>query len=140
MRTLSLGLAVLAGMLVPSVAMSQDDIVGTLFGKATEIYKDKGYGPTGWEQRGELDEGAETRLTVKLSAGTSFSIVGVCDLDCGNLDIRLLDIGGNEVTKDIQDDDFPIVNVTTAGTYTARVIMVKCKSNPCAFGAKAFAE
>ena len=126
--------------MVPSAAWSQDDIITQLFAKAASIYKDKGYTPTGSDQRGELAAGAETRLTVKVTGGTSFSIVGVCDLDCGNLDIRLFGIDGKEVAKDVEDDDFPIVNFDKAGTYTVQLTMVACKSDPCAFGVTAFKQ
>jgi hypothetical protein len=140
MRKLGLSLAASACVMVPSMALSQNDIIATLFGKATEIYKDKGYKPNGWEQRGELKQGAETRLQVKLTGGKAYSIVGMCDTDCGNADIVLLDASGKEVTKDVEKDDFPIVNVTASGNYTVRLIMVACKSDPCAYGAKAFVQ
>lgn len=140
MRIWGLGVAAMAGAMVPAAAWSQSDIITQLFDKAAGIYKDKGYAPTGTDQRGELGEGAETRLTVKVTGGSAFSIVGVCDLDCGNLDIQLLGIDGSEVAKDVEDDDFPIVNFDKPGTYTVRVTMVKCKDNPCAFGIKAFKQ
>ena len=140
MRIRSLVLAATAGAMLPAAVSAQGDIIAQLFEKAAAIYKDKGYAPTGTDQRGELGEGAETRLTIKATGGTAFSVVGVCDLDCGNLDIRLLGIDGSEVAKDVEDDDFPIVNFEKPGTYTVRVTMVKCKSSPCAFGIKAFKQ
>ena len=121
-------------------APQQSDIIQQLFDKAAEIYQDKGYSPTGFQQRGEMKQGAETTFTVALKGGTQYSVVGMCDTDCSNLDAYLTDSSGNLVDSDVEDDDFPIVSATASGTYTVRLVMKACSSAPCAFGVKAFKQ
>jgi hypothetical protein len=134
-----LSLAAFTAMAAPTAASSAQDTIGQLFDKADEIYTEKGYAGTGWERRGELAQGKEQLIQVTLNGGTSYQLIGVCDTDCKNLDIQLLDANGKEVDKDIEDDDFPIVGVLASGTYTARVTMTACEGS-CAFGVKAFAK
>jgi len=134
-----LSLAAFAAVALPTAASSAQDTIGQLFDKANEIYTEKGYAATGWERRGTLAQGKEQLVQVTLSGGTSYQLIGVCDTDCKNLDIHLLDASGKEVDKDDQEDDFPIVGVEASGTYTARVTMTACDGS-CAFGVKAFAK
>lgn len=133
-----------AGMaLVPvsaTLAAPQSDIIQQLFDKAAEIYKSKGYSETGWQQRGELAQGAEVSYSVSLKGGSQYSVVGMCDTDCSNLDAYLTDSSGKLVDSDVEDDDFPIVAASASGTYTLRLVMKACKSAPCAIGAKAFRQ
>ena len=136
-----LGLALLAAGAAPLAAMaSDDDFITMLLGKADEPYAKEGYKPTGWSQRGALPKGQEARFTVALSGATDFQLVGVCDSDCDDLDIQLLDSTGKEVDEDDKKDDFPIVGAPAAGTYTARVTMAACSSSACAFGLKAYVK
>lgn len=123
-----------------SIAAPQSDIIQQLFDKAAEIYKDKGYSETGWQQRGEMKQGAETSYKITLKGGTQYSIVGMCDTDCSNLDAYLTDSSGKLVDSDVEDDDFPIVAASASGTYTLRLVMKACSSAPCAFGTKSFVQ
>ncbi|MBC9031240.1 hypothetical protein IAG41_02450 [Sphingomonas sp. JC676] len=134
-----LGLAAFTAVVVPTAASSAQDTIGQLFDKADEIYTEKGYTGTGWERRGELAQGKEQLIQVTLSGAASYQLIGVCDTDCKNLDIQLLDANGKEVDKDVEDDDFPIVGALASGPYTARVTMTACEGS-CAFGLKAFAK
>lgn len=134
-----------AGMAIAPIsatmaAAPQTDIIQQLFDKAAEIYKDKGYTETGWQQRGEMKQGAETSYTITLKGGTQYSVVGMCDTDCSNLDAYLTDSSGKLVASDVEEDDFPIVAATASGTYTLRLVMKTCSSAPCAFGAKSFKQ
>ncbi len=134
-------LALVAATLPASAGQPQDDdTITTLFAKALEAYREQGYKPTGWEQKGKLAAKGEQLFKVTLTGGSSFQLVGVCDNDCDDLDIQLLDSAGKEVDKDDKKDDFPIVGTTSAGTYQARVTMVACKTDRCAFGVKAFVQ
>lgn len=135
----AVGMAV-APVSASNAAMQDSDIIQKLFDKAAEIYQDKGYSPTGFQQRGEMKQGAETTFTVALKGGTQYSVVGMCDTDCSNLDAYLTDSSGNLVDSDVEDDDFPIVSATASGTYTVRLVMKACSSAPCAFGVKAFKQ
>ncbi|MGC1525491.1 MAG: hypothetical protein WA783_05525, partial [Phormidesmis sp.] len=72
--------------------------------------------------------------------GVTYSLVGVCDEDCSDLDIVLYDDNGNIVASDLQPDDFPVVTVTPRwnAQFTINVRMVSCSIAPCRFGVGAF--
>lgn len=131
------------GMAVAPVSASiaatpGQDAVQQLFDKATEVFKDKGFTPTGWQQKGELKQGSETSYTVTLKGGVQ-ALVGMCDGDCSNIDM-FVSKGGTEVDSDVEDDDFPIVVVNEPGTYTVRLVMKACSSSSCAVGVKGYQQ
>lgn len=83
-----------------------------------------------------LDEGASQDYNVTLTGGKTYMIAGVCDNDCPDMDIKLLDASGNEIAEDTQTDSVPIVSTTPrrSGVYVVRVIMYDCDANPCSAG------
>jgi hypothetical protein len=84
----------------------------------------------------QLNEGATQVYPVSLVRGRSYTIGGVCDNDCPDLDIKLIDPNGREVASDVLTDSAPIVthNATMNGTYRVRVVMYDCNVNPCSAG------
>lgn len=83
-------------------------------------------------------EASKSRLwTVRLQAGVSYRIVGVCDDDCSDLDMELYDDEGKFVANDIATDDIPWTDVTPlrSGVFTSRVWLANCTSEPCYVGA-----
>ena len=91
---------------------------------------------------GSLRNGQRTDWTIFLVKGVDYRIHGVCDNDCRDLDLVLLDERGNEISQDTSTDDIPIVNARPkwTGRFTLRVIMEDCKVNPCNYGVRFFAE
>ena len=85
---------------------------------------------------GMLSTDESEQLTIPMAAGRSYAIVGVCDADCGNLDLVLSRSSRQEVASDHGDGNVPIVKVTTelAGTYGLKVIMTACRLGPCRYG------
>ena len=138
MRKSIWGVVAIACTILPAAAFSQEDFLGQLFAKANEIYVEKGFTATGMEHRGSLSQGAEERLDVTFDNGSQFQLIGVCDGNCADFNIQLLDANGKEIDRDDQEDDFPIVGTATAGSYTARITMAKCTGGPCDYGIKAF--
>ncbi len=87
---------------------------------------------------GSLDESERESLTITLQPSTEFMIVGACDQDCSDLDLRLYDQNDNEIDVDIELDDTPIVTGTTSSKgstrYRLQVVMVTCSTEPCFYG------
>jgi len=110
--------------------------VANLLNRASEMVTSRGMHRTHEPYIGSLRNGASEIKTVQLNAGTSYSMIGVCDNDCSDLDLRLYDPSGTEVDSDVLDDDTPIVEVTPrrTGTYTVRAIMTACSNEPCRYG------
>jgi hypothetical protein len=110
--------------------------VNRLLNEAARVATDRGMRRTHSPYIGSLREGATSGHTLQLNRGTSYSLIGVCDNDCSDLDLRLFDSSGREVAADVLTDDTPVVNVTPrrSGTYTVRAIMTSCSDEPCRYG------
>lgn len=80
--------------------------------------------------------GSRKSLRVTLEAGQSYRVIGKCDNDCSDLDLRLYDENDNLVTSDVETDDQPIVSVTPRRTATFRVevAMATCSTSLCGWG------
>ncbi len=102
---------------------------------ASFVFTDMGYTPV-ISGGGNLEQGSSETYDVPVQAGATYAIVGVCDQDCGDLDLALYDPYGNLVSYDQTDDDAPVVEVTatSGGTFTLQVTMFQCSDNPCYYG------
>ena len=110
--------------------------VARLLNQAASIATNQGMRRTHQPYIGSLRTGASTNHSVQLNGGTAYSLIGVCDNDCSDFDLRLFDSSGREVASDVLTDDTPIVSVTPrrSGTYTVRAIMTACSNQPCRYG------
>jgi hypothetical protein len=138
-RNVILAAAGLSLLGVTGEARAQDQWtrqVRSLLEQAASITTSNGMRPTHEPYIGSLREGATTNHQLRLNAGTSYRLIGVCDNDCSDFDLRLYDPQGREVDSDLLTDDTPVVDVTVSrtGTYTVRAIMTTCSSEPCRYG------
>ena len=86
-----------------------------------------------------LQPGTDHRWQVALRGGSAYRILGVCDGDCTNVDIELIDVRtGGVVASDVLPDDYPVVDYTPAadGQYIVRIMMQACSVAPCYAGAR----
>lgn len=85
---------------------------------------------------GSIAAGSSTTLQVNLNAGRRYRLFGVCDNDCTDMDLRLVDPSGQTVAEDVEADDVPIVAHTAqrTGSYRVQVIMARCSVSPCRYG------
>lgn len=85
---------------------------------------------------GSLRANASESQTITLTGGRHYMIVGVCDNDCTDIDLRLYDEDGDMIGSDIEDDDTPIVQVSpeSTGRYRVRATMAACSVAPCRYG------
>lgn len=88
---------------------------------------------------GELSMGAGRRIPITLRAGEDYRVLGVCDADCGDLDLRLYS-GGVLVTQDVADDDTPVLSTVAprTGAYEIDVVMAECDSAPCYYAVNVY--
>jgi hypothetical protein len=99
----------------------------------------QGFGPSGInDEIASLQPGADHRWRVNLRGGVSYRILGVCDNECSDVDIELLDSSGAVVGSDVLTDDIPIVNVQPGSdtTYNVRIMLKNCTVAPCYVGAR----
>jgi hypothetical protein len=85
---------------------------------------------------GKLADGKKDTWNFPLTRGKEYLIVGVCDNDCTDVDLSVLDGRGNVIVKDEEVDDTPVTRfrVTSSGTFSIEVTMADCKDEPCFFG------
>jgi hypothetical protein len=102
-------------------------------------YSDNGYEVENYIV-GKLDEDDSDSWTFWLDGGSDYTIIGVCDEDCGDIDLTILDEDEDVVDEDLLEDDYPIVKVSPRrdGPYTIDVDMYSCDVEPCYFGIAIF--
>lgn len=90
----------------------------------------------------QIDADATERFAIDLVAGQEYQIVGVCDNDCTDIDLKLYDPDGNLVDEDVLEDDVPVVTVTPDrdGQYAIEGIMYECQTDFCYIGLAAWAR
>ena len=84
----------------------------------------------------KLNSGETDSFNVNLRQGYKYKIIGVCDKDCKDLDFKLFDDNGNQVSSDSSADSMPIVDVAPkwSATFKLQVNMYNCTRNPCFYG------
>jgi len=100
------------------------------------LNRPEGYQETHTIKTGALKDGVSEGFNVELDGGKTYKIISKADSDCKDLDMIIYDENGNEVAKDILDDDTPIINIIPATTaqFSVKVIMRSCTSDPCYYG------
>jgi hypothetical protein len=129
---------------VMTPARAQDEFqrqVRNLLGEAGKTLGKLGYELTHQVFGGRLKEEQKETVTFRLRRGVKYAIVGVCDSDCDDLDLRVLDPSGREVGRDAEKDDSPVVELLAdkSGEYDVEVEMAGCTDEPCAYGIGIFA-
>jgi len=118
-----------------ATAQSYADLVWDQLKAVYGVASDDGYDSMNYIV-GKIDEGETEAWTLTLVGGYSYMILGACDGDCQDIDIRLYDEDGNLVDSDTTEDDVPAVQgtVDTTARFTVEVEMYACSSEPCYFG------
>jgi hypothetical protein len=96
-------------------------------------FQGDGYAVAAGPFTGALRVGGKERFTLPVEQGVSYKIVGICDNDCSNVDMRVFNMNGQNIGEDVLDDDVPIVELQPTGTGTVQLeaSMVTCSSEPC---------
>ena len=128
-----------AALLLPATAHSQGNwqqVVSSQISRAAGFFGERGYERTHDIYNGSLADHESESMTLNLHAGTTYALIGVCDQDCTDIDLRLYDSDGDEVDSDLKTDDKPIVQVAphVTGEYRVKVTMASCSTSPCFYG------
>lgn len=109
---------------------------------AEEIYRSEGYRQVMGPEMDGLGQGAEESYSLTLRSGWTYQILGVCDTDCSDLDLKIIDENGNTIAEDQLEDDAPIVEVTPkwTGKFTLEVNMYRCSDAPCYYAVSVFGK
>ena len=142
---MTVALLLVGGLLMPRAGAAQGrwgTQVRNQLDRASSILSGKGYEMTHELFTGSLRADQAESITLTLHAGTAYALVGVCDNDCSDLDLRLYDADDAEVDADVQKDDTPIMQVTPHETqrYRVKAIMAACRTSPCFYGIGVFGK
>ena len=105
-----------------------------------EVEKSREQGPEHVDSfRGALAAGQGEEHEVWLEQGYTYTIGGICDEDCEDLDLYLY-ADGSAVDADNQDDDVPVIIYTPVESrrFVLRVGMPKCSVAPCTYSVNVF--
>lgn len=110
--------------------------------RASDLLADRGYALSHEVKTGTLRDHENESFTLELDEDRSYALLGVCDEDCSDIDLRLFDQDGDEVDADVATDDYPVVEVRPRerGRYRVKVVMATCSTSPCFYGIGVFAK
>jgi hypothetical protein len=102
----------------------------------------EGYNRSHGVVTGSLRQYQSEEIRTQLYAGMSYGIVGVCDNDCSDLDLRVYSPSGTLLERDTQVSEVPVVLLTPRanGSYKTRVTMSACSAAPCRYGISTFVQ
>jgi hypothetical protein len=149
MRRIRYALAA-AGLLLAAPAASQsapDELLLSLRGAAVEAAA-LGYRaePRVFDARllvGLLPRGGAVVVEANLRAGGRYAVIGVCDEECHDLDLRVHAPGGGQVLdEDVNTDAVPVVTFVAErdGAHPVEVVMSGCRAELCRFAVKVLAR
>jgi hypothetical protein len=140
MKRSHLLLALALTLLASPLAAQGDQQVRSQITLAAAALDGEGYRSTHTVATGWLRDGYYRDLTVTLRQGVEYAIVGSCDEDCDDLDLKLYDENWNLIDEDTGSDDHPVVEVTPnwTGTFHVRVLMEDCTASTCKYGVGVF--
>lgn len=85
-----------------------------------------------------LNSGASASLQYTAADSSPVFVVGACDNDCTDLDLRVRS-GNRLVGEDVLDDAMPVVEVPAGGRpLTIETSMAACSVDPCVYGVVVF--
>lgn len=102
----------------------------------------QGYQMVGQPYSGGLQPGEAWNVPAEMHVGYEYQIVGVCDRDCTDLDLRLFDGNGGLIIEDTSVNSQPNVGVlpTGSGMFTIQVHMYACTVAPCYYAVALYAR
>lgn len=101
--------------------------------QAQAALSQQGFQLVGQPYSGSLQQGQSWNVPAELYPGFDYRVIGVCDRDCADLDLVVLDPNGAVITQDTTTTSQPIVGVQPGGVgnFTIQVQMYNCTIAPC---------
>lgn len=89
---------------------------------------------------GDVAQGRARVLTVMLRADQEYTIAGVCNRRCGDLDLRLIDPRGQLIASDVRGNNEPEMHVrpNVTGQHSIQVSMIRCDAPTCWFAVNVY--
>lgn len=102
--------------------------------------RDKPIRDIGNVQVGRLAHGKEITLPLDITGAHRALVIGSCDRQCDDLDLRVVTAKGHLVDADEEDDDYPrvYINKDKPEPLMLRVRMARCRDASCSFAIAQF--
>jgi hypothetical protein len=117
--------------------------VDTYLARLAATYRERGYGRTvARGVYGALRDDETGSHTMDVVAGNEYALMGACDNDCTDLDLKIYDQDNTLLMQDVAVDDTPVLRFTanSSGSYRVVVIMAACNRSPCYYGIQLMAR
>ena len=103
---------------------------------AVASWSGRGFVPIGALWVGTLAARERDSLALQLESRGEYVVLGMCDEDCGDLDLRLDGPDDKQVAFDAKSNARPVVGLTAPsdGIYRLQVVMLECSTPPCYYG------
>ncbi len=126
-------LTILAGQ--PAAAQAPPEFARELsqrLAEAARAVREGGYMRVAGPFAGGLATQQSRRYTLTLRAGQDYRVIGVCDSRCGDIDLRLYDVNGNQVAQDTLNDNVPTLAIhpSATGPHAIEIDMYGCAVSP----------
>jgi hypothetical protein len=110
--------------------------------QASAALGQQGFQMVGQPATGGLSQGQVTDVPAQLNQGYDYRVLGVCDRDCGDLDLGLFDANGQLLTQDTSTNSQPFIGAQPSynGNFVVRVNMYNCNVAPCYFALALYAR
>ena len=122
------GALILALSPVWASAQPRDRVVAELLNSQSQLEAELGRVPSHPMLTGTLSAGESESVQVHTCSGMEYKAIGVCDLDCSDVDLTAYNATGEIMDLDVLRDDVPIVRFTppACGFTRLSVDMVEC--------------
>lgn len=116
--------------------------LATQLQQAQSVLGQQGYQLVGQPYSNSLQPGQSQDLPTDMSVGYEYQILGVCDADCSDLDIRVYGGDGALVVEDTSTNNQPNVGIipSVSGTFSVQVSMYACTVAPCFYAVQLYAR
>ncbi|MCK9303600.1 MAG: hypothetical protein M0P35_10480 [Bacteroidales bacterium] len=122
------------GILLPICGLSQSSVVVSQMEALDYTARTNGYYYI-THFYNTLNDGYYRTHQVYLAAGQNYLVHALCDEDCTDIDVEIIDAYGN-VIDDNDDSDLAICKfyVYSSGNFTVKITMYDCEYSPCSYG------
>ncbi|MEZ5956650.1 MAG: toll/interleukin-1 receptor domain-containing protein [Hyphomonadaceae bacterium] len=106
------------------------------------VMAQQGYQLVGQPYSNSLSPGQTQDLPTQMNVGYEYQLLGVCDADCSDLDIRVYGLDGSLIVEDTTASNQPNVGVIPSvnGTFSVQVSMYACTVAPCFYAVQLYAR
>ncbi|MEZ5956656.1 MAG: hypothetical protein R3C27_05520 [Hyphomonadaceae bacterium] len=134
-----IALALVAGSTASAQADLRDYLTRQLDNQEPDN-ADRGFAHAVGPLSGVLADDGTAQFPLTLRAGQQIRIVGVCDEDCNDLDLRIINPRGEVIGQDTRGNDRPVVDVRADmfGQHIVVVSMADCRAPRCRYAVNVY--